>query len=292
MGIPVKYLPVLALILSSFTEARSFADRGRTVHISEGIGNPWNIDILLARLSRSQSGRVLIALARTKALETKRRLSDIIKVGDISVTDTTLVRKFSPSSPEDISYENRATIYINKDLDTLEAVLDLSHELVHFAKRGPFDPYDENFRLETFVSSMLEGQGGEVDAFLTECQVLSDLVDTRDYLRSHCRDIIDDEGKVDRDKGIGKFYQIGYHYEDFLQNLENQGIDPKTFFRLSNKQAIFISSAYGLPYPIAAYREFMSIKEKVCENDRRRLSLMEGRGDYNRLSASFNIRCR
>ena len=44
-------------------------------------------------------------------------------------------------------------------------------------------------------------------------------------------------------------------------------------------RALFYSSAYGVPYPIAALEEFEWVKEKVCNNDERRIELISNSFD-------------
>ena len=49
---------------------------------------------------------------------------------------------------------------------------------------------------------------------------------------------------------------------------------PSSFGATSRGGAHFISSAYGLPYPLAAVHEYEAIMERVCQNDNRRLAIM------------------
>ena len=239
-----------------------------------GVTEEESIIKLFGKLSKSQTGKKIIEMSKKTAKNQDKELLNIIKVGKISITDTTLIRKFSHSHPEKITYKEQTTVYINKDLPPMEATLDLAHELIHFSKRNPFNPYSQNFELNSFLQSMLEGKGGEVDAFLSECKVHSELIGNIKYLRSNCLDLINDKGEFDRQKLVKKFYRVGGHYEELIKKITKRGIDTKLFPHLSRKNALFISSAYGLPYPVAAYKEYIDIKNKTCQNDRKRLSLM------------------
>ena len=58
------------------------------------------------------------------------------------------------------------------------------------------------------------------------------------------------------------------------------------FPHLSKGQALFISSAWGLPYPVAAFKEYVTIMGRACENDLKRLSLLKNR--LTRSPASFS----
>ena len=72
---------------------------------------------------------------------------------------------------------------------------------------------------------------------------------------------------------------------------------PHLFPHLRPTDPLFISSAWGLPYPVAAYREFMGIRKRVCANEGRRLALIkaqEGTGSggiWAKKYASFQGHC-
>ena len=56
----------------------------------------------------------------------------------------------------------------------------------------------------------------------------------------------------------------------FLEEIQIFQLTEEKFPYLSGREAAFISSAYGLPYPLASLREFKQIMARVCENDRAR----------------------
>lgn len=87
---------------------------------------------LVKLLLKSKTGKKLLYLAKEKATEQGDTLLDVIQVGEGSLTDTTLVRKFSPSNPDQVSYETKTSVFVNRHLNTMDAVLDLAHELTHF----------------------------------------------------------------------------------------------------------------------------------------------------------------
>ena len=58
-----------------------------------------SIQKLIEILERSEMGAKILLAARRKALLRKSKLTDLIKGGNVSLTDTTLVRKFSPQNP-------------------------------------------------------------------------------------------------------------------------------------------------------------------------------------------------
>src|SRR3989344_2325592 len=214
-----------------------------------------NLKKLLQLLSRSENGERLIKEARYKASRSGLTIEDVIKVGDSSLTDTTLVRKFSPHSPEHVIYESRSVVYINKSLAWDDALLDLAHELTHYVYREGFNPYAESFNAKDFIKSTIEGSGGEVQAFLTECRVQRELFSKNVQSRSNCHKIEDAKGELSYKKAVELFYHVGSYFEGFQGQLQKREI-ASSFSDLKSEKINFISSAYGVPYPVAALMEY------------------------------------
>ena len=82
-------------------------------------------------------------------------------------------------------------------------------------------------------------------------------------------------GQLSKKLGIEQFYRVGEFYNSFEEELKHFKVNSPEFPFLSEKSAHFISSAYGLPYPIAALKEFVVIMGKACENDKKRLDIIE-----------------
>ena len=176
-----------------------------------------------------------------------------------------------------IVFESKSKIFIDKNLGLKEAILDLAHELTHFSLRSTFNPYSVSFSAKEFVISTVEGRGGEVEAFLVECSVFQDLFPKEDFLRSNCNKVIDpDSGKIIKKKGVEQFYKVGEFFKPFKKEMENHGLNEQDFPLLNGGKAIFYSSVYGLPYPLAALREYESVQKKVCQNNKNRLNLFKG----------------
>jgi hypothetical protein len=260
---------------------------------------------LIKTLIKSNTGKSLLRAAKIKAAEHGKTLLDILEVGEGSLTDTTLVRRFSPSRPDQVVYEAHSKVIINKELSFKNAVLDLAHELTHYTRRHTFNPYESKFTAQQFVVSTVEGLGGEVDAYLVECAVLKELFPTNWRKHSNCEFVQDDQGKFSKLKGIEYFYKIGPYLEQFEKALRKYNITRNQFNKLSSDTPLFISSAYGVPYPVAALREYQMIMEKVCKNDKRRLDLIREklsgqarnpaelgiRNNYKSIIAQYNKRC-
>jgi hypothetical protein len=233
-----------------------------------------NLKKLFELLSRSSAGEKLIKEAAYKASRTGLILEDVIKVGESSLTDTTLVRKFSPHSPEHVIYESRSVVYINRHLAWDDALLDLAHELTHYVYREGFNPYSESFNAKDFIKSTIEGSGGEVQAFLTECRVLRELFSRKVQIRSNCQKIEDATGQLSYSKAVELFYYVGSYFDSFHTQLQKREI-ASSFSDLKAEKINFISSAYGVPYPVAALMEYDLVVNKVCENDKKRLAYMQ-----------------
>ena len=232
---------------------------------------------LASILMKTSSGSAILRNAKDKASERGQTLSDIIKAGSGSITDTTLVRKFSKATPDRVIYESRSTVYINRGLTVTNALLDMAHELTHYVYRKPFNPYRNKFNITTFITSTIEGRGGEVDAYLVECKVYKELFPKKVFRQSNCFNIVDEStGEFSRSLAVTHFYKVGEHYNELVEKLRGRvKIDSSVYNSISSKKSIFISSAYGVPYPLAAVKEYELIHERVCANDKKRLGLMK-----------------
>lgn len=276
----MKYCGLLLLI---FLQLPVHAVEEKTIHVEgQTSRGSWmdytssqelNMRKLFELLGRSRTGEKLIKEAQYKAARMGHTLMDVVKVGDSSLTDTTLVRKFSPHSPEHVIYESRSVVYISRHLGWDDALLDLAHELTHFVYRGSFNPYSEHFNAKDFIKSTIEGEGGEVQAFITECRVLRELFTKQVQSRSHCQKI-ETEGELSFTKAVELFYHVGSYYDSFHKKLQDRSI-ASSFSDLKSEKINFISSAYGVPYPIAALMEYELVLNKVCENDKKRLAYMQ-----------------
>ncbi|MCK5074683.1 MAG: hypothetical protein KAQ98_14730 [Bacteriovoracaceae bacterium] len=296
----------------------AYASHSRTLHIDENLNwnENWvrrkmsddeNILRLLRILKRSDIGAGIIRMARSRAHKRGSTLLDVINIGEGSTADTTLIRKFFPDNPEQIIYEVRASVYINRHLPLMDAVLDLSHELTHFIYRPPFNPYKDDFNLEKFVRSIIEGKGGEVDAYMAECNVLREIFSDSNRYHANCERLIDPStGTFSRERGAELFYRTGKHLEAVKMAMSEQNTSLDNFPYLSNEEAVYISSAYGVPYPMAAVMEYNNIMTRVCFNDKKRLFIVKNKikrlpasiqknskvRTFNSMLQSFNVRCK
>ena len=230
---------------------------------------------IIYTLAKSQYGKRLLFQAKEKAARYGLTLLDVIKVGHVSITDTTLTRRFSPSRPDSVVYESKSIVYINREHNQLDALLDLAHELTHFVYRRDFNPYDQNYSMDEFIKGTIEGKGGEANAFLTECLVLNELFSGKMSKRKQCSKILTENSSAGRlNNAISLFYQLGSFYSRFVGEVKNVGLTEE-FKEISDKDVAFFSSAWSLPYPMAALREYKTIMKKVCDNDQKRMKYFD-----------------
>jgi hypothetical protein len=281
------YIFVLSLLTISVEATEKFLH----MESNYSLNTPWKkvgksdserVEFLLNYLSKSKKGREIIE--KTVQKIGSKKITEVIKVGEGSITDTTLTRKFSPHNPHEMTYESHSTVFINSDLKIIHAVLDLAHELVHFNEREAFNPYTSSFTPKEFVQSTVEGRGGEVDAYMRECEVRRELFSPT-FAKSHCSKILDNEGQISKDLTIKHFYQLGSDHQAFQNRIKNLALSDADFPHVSSNEAYFISSAYGQPYPVAAIMEFESIMSKACKNENRRLTYLK----ENRAPASLDL---
>ncbi len=232
------------------------------------------VEKLIKILNNTASGKKILLSASTKAAEYGQILVDVIKEGSGSITDTTLVRKFSKEDPLVMVYETKSVVYINRNLNLINALLDLAHELTHYTFRESFNPYTSDFNIKKFINSTVEGRGGEVDAYLAECTVYKEL-SKKEFDNSKCKTVLDSSDELSKDLAIKQFYMVGEHYEWFMKKMEQAGHEDEFSEVVGKDHPSFISSAYDLPYPVAAIKEFEGIKSKVCANDEKRLEIMK-----------------
>lgn len=280
---------LLTFILLLVTPLHQVSAEFKVIDVDEEINfnDPWykknrtdeeNFKRLVNTLKNVPSGKSIIEKATEKAAQRGFTLYDVIAIGDGSLTDTTLIRRFSASDPAQVMYETKSKVYVNRHLRTLDAILDFAHELTHYTYREAFNPYDHRFALKDFIKGTVEGRGGEVDAYLVECKVLFELLPGADSARSNCLKVFDKKlGTVSKALGVQEFYKVGAHYRDFKKEIEKFSLNEKDLPQATEAEALFISSAWGLPYPVAAVKEYANIMDRVCKNDQNRLTMMQNK---------------
>lgn len=271
-----------------------------------------NVKLLFTVLERTPTGKKIILL--TKKWCQKHNLSalSLITAGEESLTDITIIRKITTAQRKlglDYSadtysklytYTFNYKVYINKDLTLFEAVMDLSHELTHLLFRTPLNPYQKNFKLKEFITNTVEGRGGEVDAYLMECQIQEEMIkqtgislasthnrsSSSAALFSFCKKLTRENHSnytavnsniftlINRALVTKEFYKLGRYYRNFLQAVDQHNLSLDNFPLLSEENGPFISSAYDLPYPLAAVKEFQNITAKVYANEQKKIKLL------------------
>ncbi len=249
----------------------------------KNINGPWvdpskseeqNFRDLIAILERSSRGKFLLNKAYEKTAEIGKSIYDVLRLGDGSITDTTLLRRFNPDDPFHVAYDSRALIFLNKNLSVYHAVLDFAHELVHFIARKDFNPYTHDFTVVDFVKNTIEGTGGEAEAFLGECQVNLEIFSHDSSERSRCKRVF--KISETKESAVKEFYKLGPYYRNFKDSILEIApfLDIESEFpHLSRSKVVFQSSAHYKPYPLASVDEFKNIQKAACKNEKRRLDL-------------------
>lgn len=232
---------------------------------------------LIKILSKSETGREIISKAQIKLNSEKRTFLDLVAAGDTSLTDTTLIRRFSPANPMEVEYQTKSKITVNQYHNVFDALLDLAHELTHYIHRDQFNPYRTNFNWRDFVKSTVEGKGGEVDAYMAECKIMRELRPDHFKNGSRCLKIMQGtSGKLSKLLATRQFYKVGKHLGRFHNRLNDFNLKAEEIdFPISDSESLFLSSAYGLPYPVAALEEYAVIMSTVCQNDQKRIELLK-----------------
>lgn len=273
----MKVLCVLAIFAATIHHASAFLFVEGVFDSNERWTNfskqdELNVKNLIQHLAKSPTGKELLRQAKNKAAKRGETLTDVVKPGSGSLTDTTLIRRFSRLNPAEVVYETRSVVYVNRNLNQYDAILDLAHELTHFVYRGGFNPYQPGFALGEFIKNTIEGPGGEARAFVRECRVLNELFPKQKASRYNCDEVADPKtGKISFQMAVERFYQVGHFEGPFKRLLMKEGVLDK-FPELNSQEVSFVSSAYGVPYPVAAYKEYKAVMSKVCDNDKKRLA--------------------
>ncbi|MGB0452839.1 MAG: hypothetical protein ACPGJV_03920 [Bacteriovoracaceae bacterium] len=258
-----------------------------------------SIKELFKLLRKSNTGTRILLKTRNKLDVEGRDILDLVSSAETSLTDTTLIRRFSPYNPLDVTYVTRSTITINRNHNVMDALLDLAHELTHFIYRAAFNPYEANFNWKQFIADTVEGRGGEVDAYLKECQVMKELRPRYYANGSKCLNVVDMRtGKLSKLLATREFYRVGNHLKRFHRRVKDLDLEAEDQnFPISGKESRFISSAYGLPYPVAALEEYAVIMNTVCQNDQKRLKMISrspavSDSEHQEYLLNFKSRCR
>lgn len=196
-------------------------------------------------------------------------VSDLLKRvqwGEASRTDTILTRRFNPKTGAE-EQDRQMMIYLRSNQSQLELTLDLAHELVHAGARPSFDPYDPSLTPGKYILSAIEGEGGEVDAVVAECEVSRELESSTSGVISRCRNYLN-HLSLSRDAVRRDFYRVGDWQNQIKQQL---GKELQLFPLLSSESPKLYSSTGHSPYPIALFQEYLEITDLACQNSRKRL---------------------
>lgn len=247
------------------------------------------IDELLDFVHDTRFGQKLVKTALAK----NPTFREHIALGDNSVTETVFSRSYVlETGREELVVENY--LKLNERLSRRDLVWDLAHELTHFVYRRPPNPYAHNGTLTEFIREGIEGKGGELDAFESECLVSWELERKwRAPRHELCERYRKSEAKGGSRREFNRalarldYYRVG-PYEKQLARLRPH------FPELSKAPVIFSSSLEKAPYPMALIREFSVVRKTACANNLRKQELIalqasRWKGDRSPSSAQENL---
>lgn len=198
-------------------------------------------------------------------------LVGFLEPGETSNLDTSLSRRLSPETGKE-TYEIRKRLFINKYLSRIDALMDLAHELTHYNEKPDFNPYVDTWPVWKYVQATIDGKGGEVDAFMAECKYYLSLK-IRPKKVSRCENYLSSNGELDRMKIVSGFYRVGKHLSEIKSLLQPQ--DLNRLPAMVPEYPEFISSVGQSPYPMALVREYKTILDVACRNNKRRLEVQK-----------------
>lgn len=220
---------------------------------------------VLRILTAHQAGRQLIERAqRTWEVQNWDELIGYFKWGSASRTDSTLVRTFYLESGEE-KRERKVQVILREDQSDEEVALDLAHELVHALSPSVVDPYDPELTMGSYLLRSIEGEGGEVAAMMSECQLSLEMNQKSAHPRlKRCKRYIDLENhQMSQSEILKDFYHSGSWYEEIRKELGHEAL---RLPHLSAAEPQFYSSIEGTPYPQALIQEYKQLTQAACHN--------------------------
>ncbi len=221
-------------------------------------------------LNGTQRGHHLIQESlKVWKLRTSTELLEKLQWGEASRTDTVLTRHYNPVTGAE-EREQRVKIFLKQNQTYVEVALDFAHELVHATHPSLFDPYDPKLTAAQYIRTAIEGDGGEVEAVMAECEVGFELSQKEPFANQRCQHYVHQQA-LSRDRVLKDFYQVGKWLSDLALRLGNEmSILP----RLSSEDPLLYSSTAHSPYPYALLKEFEAITEMACKNSKIRMKTL------------------
>jgi len=240
-------------------------------------------------LSHLPSGKVLLSQAKKFwNLHEDQELLKVLKPSSVSRTDAVLTRKFNSENGSEVR-EREVVVYIRNHQRLRDIVLDLSHELIHATSRPIWDPYDPKLTAGKYVWAAIEGQGGEVDAVMSECRIERELEKYFGVGGDRCHVYQSLKSKRLRERVTRDFYRVGSWREEVRAKLGSESV---LFPLLTADSPKLYSSTGHAPYPVALYREFEVITQIACENSSKRVSSRSPASFHGEIADFLQSRCK
>jgi hypothetical protein len=234
----------------------------------EDLGAHQNIKSALETLSQMEAGRPLVQKAQSVwGALTVQALAQHFQWGEVSRTDSVITRHYDSSSGTE-KRQRDTVILLRRDQPSTELLLDMAHEMVHATAQPTFDPYDPTLSSGRYIRAALEGEGGEVNAVVKECEVALEITAHTGEVIDRCKGYYGGDGRrvlngVDRERILHDFYKVGHWKKGLMQKL---GRDSTVSLLLTEETPAFYSSTGRSPYPVALFEEFVELTRTACDN--------------------------
>lgn len=220
---------------------------------------PSLVEPYLQLLNYSASGRALIKAAKGIDPEFVAK----IQFGEVSQTESIFSRSFSLVTGQEVSTVSKV-LKLKRDQNAQFAFFDFVHELNHFVYKEAKNPYDFSVSAKDFITDGIEGKGGELSAFASECKIYFELKSEKFPLQHR----LCDKYAVEAESGLHFNYEKAkkefYYVEQGFSTLS------KVLPQVKKKPSAFISSTGQASYPYSLYREFYELRKIACKNNKKK----------------------
>jgi len=219
-------------------------------------------------------------------LKAPEELIQHLRWSSTSRTDAVLTRQFDPITGHE-SRSREVTVYLKRTSSMPDLVLDIAHELVHATSRPAWDPYDPGLTPGKYIWTSLEGEGGEIEAVLSECRISAEIPAFKPMFHKRCNSYLDPtKTLVDRTKVRQDFYRVGHWNRELMREL---GAEVVMLPLLNSEEPRLYSSTGSTPYPVALLREYREVTSAACENSKKRAEIAKSKTPARSLASQANL---
>jgi hypothetical protein len=216
-------------------------------------------------LNQTQTGQKIIEHALKKMnYNSLVELAHHIQAGSVSITQSTYERKLDPVTQQQ-SESRRVQVVLKTQQPQPDRIFDLAHELTHADASTIVKPYEPDLTLDQYIKLNLESDGGEIQAFYNECQVVKELTELNKVKTNRCKKYFNQTlAEIAQD-----FYRVGSYFTTLDSIL---GGKLGTIFPLmKNSEPVILSASAHASYPEALSKEYNELNQLACKNTQKRI---------------------